>query len=98
MVVKKSRTEEKINIYLKQEYEVLEKKIRYLEKYLITNHESEIGVSMEIPFVTNQREINCIVDYIKNKIKPAFKKTILTINPTCFDERLLITITNDELQ
>ena len=89
---------EEINKYMQQEYEFVEKKIRALEKHLtITDTDgNEIAVSIEIPFATNQEGIDCVVDYVKNKIKPIFKKTILVINSAWFDERLLITITNDE--
>jgi hypothetical protein len=91
---------EEINKYMQQEYEFVEKKIRALEKHfekrLIIADLNEIAVSIEIPFATNQEGIDYVVDYVKNKIKPIFKKTILVINSAWFDERLLITITNDE--
>lgn len=88
---------EEINKYMQLEYESAEKKIRFLETQLGTTHE-EVAISLEVPFATNQQGIDCIVDYVKNKIKPIFKKTILIINSAWFDKRLSITITNDETQ
>ena len=90
--------EEEINKCMQQEYEFAEKKIRFLETQLGANHESEICISIEIPFATNQQGIDCVVDYVNNKIKPIFKKTILKINSAWFDKPLFITIANDEPQ
>jgi hypothetical protein len=50
------RTKEVINNYLKDEYKSLEMKIRVLErqKYLNTDVENKIALSIEIPFSVNQ--------------------------------------------
>lgn len=90
--------EEEINKYMQQEYELAKKKIRFLETQLGTNHESEVCISIEIPFFTDQAGIDCIVDYVKNEIKPIFKKTILKINSAWFDKPVFIRIATGEPQ
>ena len=98
MLIKKSRTKvnrkEAIDKCLKKEFDLLEEQIRFLET-LNTNAIDSV-ISIDIPCFINQKDINFIVDYVKNKIKPIFKKIILVINSAWFDERLLITITNDK--
>jgi hypothetical protein len=97
-ITSKPRTKEVINDYLQYEYELLERKIRFLESRLDKDVVNEIAVSIEIPFFINQEEIIYVVDYVKNKIKPIFKRIILKICSAYFDMPILIHITNDKTE
>ena len=93
-MTRKSKRKKEINSCLKREYDFLEKQIRALET-IDNSIENEIAVKIEVPFVVNQKDIDQITNYVKNEIKPIFKKMILIIDLNWLDERVFATITHD---